>query len=726
VVLFPEARIEGAVIEADGAPIAGAVVLANQRPNRTATGAHGRFVLAGLAPGRVSVEVRLPGASSWLMASAPVGPGETRRDLVLAAEPFRRIAGVVVDADSRQPVAGARVSGAIAGAGGAFVLERASTETFALWVADLDVEGGPGTWIEAGAESVEDVVIRVRRRRRVAGRVLDRRGDAVAGAVVMALRWVEGGPSDYGRLRPPRAISGPGGDFVLSELHPGAHVLEAFDPDEGGRSRLIQVEVGETDAAAEPVELRLEHRGEIAGVITSATGEPIAGLPVSLSGSTLDDLSPTWRPHFLVDKEMLPHRARTDCAGRFRLRGLGAGRYRLAPGTAFAPKRSTPSWCRPADAEVLEPIDLDSDETRIELDLVLGDRFDRTIAGTVLDPSGERVAGASVYASADLVSVAKATADIDGRFALAGLPDADLHVSAHGPDGAATLEVGPNASGELTLVLEPTAGAIEGTVRGASDPVRIVAYSDFSSADTRVETEEHAISRRGRFRLQGLHSGVYVVRARSAAREGYARARVVAGETARVALALADPVPLDIQLRRYPGGAPVGAGLRCRLRATRPYLPEREAHATTGADGIARFPRPPRATVIVDSEADGLWGYAALFIDSDRGAAELFVTEAGEGPNDPDRLGAQLAPESEWPPEASRGLRVEAVAPGSPAARAGLEPGDLIVAVAGDTAAGARQYAAAIHLDQASGRIPVTVLRGGEEIELAIELAGRE
>jgi hypothetical protein len=220
VVLFPEARIEGAVIEAVGAPIAGAVVAANQRPNRTTTGADGRFVLAGLAPGRVSVTVRLPGASSWPTATAAVGPGETGRDLVLIAEPFRRIAGVVLDADSSQPVAGARVSGAITGAGGRFVLERASTETFPLWVTDLDVEGGPGTWIEAGAEPVEDVVIRVRRRPRVAGRVLGRRGDPVAGAVVMALRWVEGGPSDYGRLRPPRAISGPGGDFVLADLTP--------------------------------------------------------------------------------------------------------------------------------------------------------------------------------------------------------------------------------------------------------------------------------------------------------------------------------------------------------------------------------------------------------------------------------------------------------------------------------------------------------------------------
>jgi hypothetical protein len=727
VVLFPEARIEGAVIEADGAPIVGAVVSASQPPNRTATGADGRFVLAGLAPGRVSIEARLPGASSWPTATVAVGPGETSRDLLLAAEPFRRIAGVVVDADSSQPVAGARLSGVIAGADGSFVLERASTETFALWVADLDVEGGPGTWIEAGAEPVGDVVIRVRRRPRVAGRVLDRCGDAVAGAVVMALRWVDRGLADYNRRRPPRAISGTDGDFVLADLHPGGHVLEAFDPDGGGRSRLVEVEVGEADAGGAPVELRLERGGEIAGVITSATGDPVAGLPVGLSGSSLDDLSQIRRPHFLVDKEILPHRARTDAGGRFRLRGLGAGRYRLAPGTAFAPERSSPSWCRLAGAEALEAIELDSDETRIELDLVLGDRLDRTVAGTVVDPSGDPIAGASVYASADLVSVASVTADIDGRFALAGLPDATIHVSAHGPvSGAARLEVGAGNSGELTLVLEPTSGAIEGTVSGAPDPVRVVVYSDFASASyTYVETEEHATSRGGRFRLEGLLAGDYVVRARSAGREGYARARIVAGETARVAIALTDPVPLALQVRRFPGGAPAGAGIRCRLRAARPYLPERAAHATTGADGIARFPRPPRATVFVDGEGDGLWSYAALFIDSDRGAAELFVTDTG-GPSDPERLGAQLAAESEWPPEASRGLRVEEVAPGSPAAVAGLELGDLIVAVTGDTTAGARLYAAAIQLHHASGRIPLTVLREGEELELAIELPAGE
>jgi hypothetical protein len=726
VVLFPEARIEGAVIEADGAPIAGAVVSASQPRNRAATGADGRFVLVGLGPGWVSIEARLPGASSWPTATVAVGPGETRRDLLLAAEPFRRIAGVIVDADSSQPVAGARLSGAITGADGRFVLERASTETFALWVADLDVEGGPGTWIEAGDEPVEDVVIRVRRRRRVTGRVLDRRGDAVADAVVMALRWVDGGPADYNRRRPPRAISGPGGDFVLADLHPGTHVLEAFDPDGGGRSRLVQVEVGEADAGGEPVELRLERGGEIAGVITSATGEPVAGLPVSLSGSSLDDASHILRPHFLVDKEILPHRARTDAAGRFRLRGLGAGRYRIALGTAFAPERSSPSWCRPAGAEALEPIDLDSDETRIELDLVLGDRLDRTVAGTVLDPSGDPIAGASVYASADLVSAARVTTDIAGRFALDGLPEATLHLSVNGPrGGAAHLEVGPTSAGELTLVLEPSSGAIEGTVSGAPDPVRVVVYSDFASASyTYVETEEHATSHGGRFHLEGLLAGDYVVRARSAGREAYARARVVAGETARVAITLADPVPLALQVRRFPGGAPVGAGIRCRLRAARPYLPEREAHATTGADGIARFPRPPRATVIVDSEGDGLWGDAALFIDSDRGAAELFVTDAG--PNDPDCLGARLSPEIEWPPEASRGLRVQAVASGTPAAVAGLEPGDLIVGVAGDSAAGARQFAAGIHLQHANGRILLTVLRGGEELDLAIELPARE
>jgi serine protease Do len=96
----------------------------------------------------------------------------------------------------------------------------------------------------------------------------------------------------------------------------------------------------------------------------------------------------------------------------------------------------------------------------------------------------------------------------------------------------------------------------------------------------------------------------------------------------------------------------------------------------------------------------------------------------GEAPARP-RLGVALAP-----PRAARrlraavglperdGLLVRGVEPGTPAERAGLEPGDLLVAAAGQALGGFDDLFDAI--EAAGGELTLTVVRGTEERDVAV------
>jgi S1-C subfamily serine protease len=74
--------------------------------------------------------------------------------------------------------------------------------------------------------------------------------------------------------------------------------------------------------------------------------------------------------------------------------------------------------------------------------------------------------------------------------------------------------------------------------------------------------------------------------------------------------------------------------------------------------------------------------------------------------------------------EADRGILVLDVVPGAPAARAGLRPYDLIVAVAGRAVATPSALSRA--LGAAAGRpVPVRLLRGGEPLEVVVRVEER-
>jgi hypothetical protein len=83
-----------------------------------------------------------------------------------------------------------------------------------------------------------------------------------------------------------------------------------------------------------------------------------------------------------------------------------------------------------------------------------------------------------------------------------------------------------------------------------------------------------------------------------------------------------------------------------------------------------------------------------------------------------------------YPPPRSIGLtldvdqgdRVKAVASGSPAARAGLQPGDVLVRLNGRPVASIADVMDALHLAPASGTIPVAWERDGQQPSAAVDL----
>jgi len=108
--------------------------------------------------------------------------------------------------------------------------------------------------------------------------------------------------------------------------------------------------------------------------------------------------------------------------------------------------------------------------------------------------------------------------------------------------------------------------------------------------------------------------------------------------------------------------------------------------------------------------------------------AELFLVTLSRRPNDTEAkamldhvtgalLGAQIAPAND------KGVLVEALAPDSPASKAGLKVGDVIRKLDADALAGADQFYGLLAAKTPGATVTLTVTRNGEDHELKTTLA---
>ncbi len=71
------------------------------------------------------------------------------------------------------------------------------------------------------------------------------------------------------------------------------------------------------------------------------------------------------------------------------------------------------------------------------------------------------------------------------------------------------------------------------------------------------------------------------------------------------------------------------------------------------------------------------------------------------------------------------GVVVTAVTPGSPSAREGLQPGDVIIALAGKKTPTLGALSAALEGHEAGERVTVAILRDGDQITRSVTLAAQ-
>jgi serine protease Do len=130
----------------------------------------------------------------------------------------------------------------------------------------------------------------------------------------------------------------------------------------------------------------------------------------------------------------------------------------------------------------------------------------------------------------------------------------------------------------------------------------------------------------------------------------------------------------------------------------------------------------------IDTHRVGDGFYLALPADEDL-KARVDALSRGEVPRRP-RLGIAIAPprvarrlrQSVGLPERD-GLLVHAVEEGGAADRAGIRQGDLVVRVAGTSVATVDELAAALESSTPGASVEVLVVRGAEEVTLAVDLA---
>lgn len=296
------------------------------------------------------------------------------------------------------------------------------------------------------------------------------------------------------------------GSFVITGLAPDRdYCIHARAPGLGSRTYRLprRTGAGEVFPAGDVV---LRPAAIVEGRIEDQDGGALADIEIELRGTNADLAA--WAPSALAEASpALTHvvqtrRRASDAEGRFAFGDLAAGRYSL--------------WAVPAGGTPrcgLE-IDLRDGEVREGVRIVL--EQGRPIAGVVVDQHGVPVPRGHVHAAGEQGASAYAAIGADGRFRLAGLPDATYRIDVLNlPDALVAACVRDVKSGTSDLrVVALEAAWIEGKVVDAKDQPRPGLWvSAVDPADRGAIVRGETTGEGGSFRLKVLPGGSYTVHA---------------------------------------------------------------------------------------------------------------------------------------------------------------------------------------------------------------------
>jgi protocatechuate 3,4-dioxygenase beta subunit len=512
---------------------------------RATTDAQGLFSIDRLPPGTFNLAVAAQGFAPMTVPGidiAGAGRPAGRVDLgTVVLPPGVEVRGIVVDPEGK-PVEGAMV--------------ELQSESFGIasWVggdsADSSVQttGADGRFgfsslrsgdrvglsvrkqgfLQSAPHTVEtptDEPVRIvlQRGARVAGRVIDERGNPVQGAWLM-LSTRTGG---FGDVPSGDAMADDQGRFEFAAVQPGKLTLTANA--DGYLQEEVEVEI--PARGLENLRVSLRPGASIVGRVLGPDGGPVPGAQVQL---VPDD----------AGNVIALQPGQTDGSGSFRLRGVPEGPRSLVVE-------------HPAHPRTVKDLEVRPGENRIEIQLGAG----HEVRGRVVDSAGRPVSGAWVRLDAASYSRSPSEAGTgeDGAFRFPAVPPGDYGIAAgkqgyaeaHSPERVRVVD-GPVEG--LVLRLE-SGGVIRGQVRGVAPEdfgrSQVIAARDADGAERtgRLDYE-------GRYRIEGLGAGEWTVALFSP--QGIAHGRTeLAGEGAEAVLDLEVKPGANLTGRVLSSGEPV-------------------------------------------------------------------------------------------------------------------------------------------------------------------------
>jgi hypothetical protein len=438
------------------------------------------------------------------------------------------------------------------------------------------------------------------------------------------------------------------------------------------------VRVGETAT----LDVHLRPGAVLGGVVRFEDGAPAPGISVAAT---------------LQDGTVVYDSSTTGPDGRFTLRNLGAGLYTLnatrrrGPFNLFT-SRQTPS---------LKLVSLAANEEKHDVELALK-RGGRSITGVVVLADGQPATGVQVMANRqdgggqawkpsahDLEFLA--TTRQDGSFVLEDLEDEVYNLWAVRPGWPDAESTGVRPGASARIVLAPPARLAGVVVDGDGRPVTdfsVVAVPLPGPSDTPAQRAAKTKPVRrpatlvrdpgGAFAVEGLEAGAFDVKITTTA-GGARQTLVLAPGESKTGLRLVAAAGAKATGRvvRLEDGAPL-SGLAISAR-----LPDRTVAAKSGADGVFQLTgllSGEELRIDVRDEKNLLIPeFAEAKVTSeviDLGTFRMMAGDPGRRRGEDGLIGLRLQMKDGLPV-------VSRIVPGSPGARAGLLPDDIVRSVGG-------------------------------------------
>jgi RNA polymerase sigma factor (sigma-70 family) len=595
--------------------------------------------------GEVTVEVG-PARTISGKVLGPASPIPNARVLLRPARSMSNvIAHVQTTADGRYSIEGLL--------SGAYQL-RAESDRLAPAMRDVVV----------GDSDAGDVDLRLDAGSEVNGVVLGKEHQPIAGAVIAA-------SVEDGEFRTTSAVTrtDSSGRFHLDSLGAGLLYVSASHPDHGSKDAPpARIAFGEK----KELTLMLDASASVEGSVAWEDGAPAVGVTVHAGDAS----------------------TKTDASGRYHLAPLGAGVH-------FVVATREPGAFVPHDpgGRQTAAVTLGSDEHKSGVDLVLM-RAGHKIAGRVVGPDGAPVADAMVRADAE---------DEDGNSQASGDPRIVFKRTTSGADGSFSIEdltIGhftltashagfPNASvahvsaDTMNARVQMKAEAVLEGIAVTSDgtPVADYALTLFASGGgAMLASQQLAVhTANGAFTLKGLAAGRYDLLAATADNRSGRLAEVSLDDgehKSGLRIVLSQGTKLRGRVVEYGTGIPIPSAEVTVLSVGAPISTSTDGNGVFSVDGL-----PPGRVAWIAAAADSRqYVYDRIRVTLPLGKPVVDIGAIQLVPGDAAARSAAWT--GIFPTNLDGVASVETVAPRSPAALAGVKPGDALVSVDGVSVAG--------------------------------------